>query len=95
MVWLKVAVTFNHFSFGGSLMYKIKAKVMGLEEKREVLGSYPTGERDVNGKMLYAPKYRDMGWYISLSGSHESLFLGTEKPNLRVGQDVWIKIEAA
>lgn len=33
---------------------------------------------------------RDLGWFILYEGSHEMLFLGTEKPSFEVGDEIEI-----
>lgn len=41
--------------------------------------------------------FRDepLGWFVALEGSHEALWVGTERPDLRPGDRVKISIQAA
>ena len=38
---------------------------------------------------------QDMGWFVQFSGSHESLFLGVDKPDFKEDDYIRITIEKA
>lgn len=73
--------------------YKIKTKVVALEEKTHIVGTYSTGVKDGNGKLIYENKVETLGWFVTFEGSWESLFLGMEKPEAVVGQVVTIIVQ--
>lgn len=53
----------------------IPAKVCSLEEKTQTLSS--DKDKDTGKTMITT---RVIGWFACFEGSHESLFVGTEKP---------------
>ena len=68
------------------MKYKIKTRVKSVERLDRVLRAHMVGGQAVVEK-------EDLGWYVCFEGSWEKLYLGTEKPNLKVGQAVEITIE--
>jgi hypothetical protein len=69
--------------------YKIPTKVLRVEQKSIVLRSW----KSADGKVEAVTQKR--GWWVSFEGSWESIYLGEERPDLQVGQDVLITIEGA
>ena len=65
--------------------YKIQTKVTRVERRSHVSRSWKQGEEVVQ-------EIEDLGWFVVLEGSRGALFLGMEKPNLSVGQEVDIII---
>lgn len=72
--------------------YVIPAKIAKIEQKSEAVAAVPNGKNE-QGKIIYNIERQDLGWFILMEGSHEYLFLGKEKPDLQVGQEVTIRIE--
>ena len=60
-------------------MITIYAKIVKLEERFEHFNW-----RRVGGDTFYDT--RSIGWWMSLEGSRESLFVGTSKPDLEAGE---------
>jgi len=75
------------------VIYKIITKVVALEERKRIQGWYQSGEIDESGKPIYVPKEETLGWFVTLEGSRESLYLGTERPGGKVGDMVTISLE--
>lgn len=69
--------------------YKIPTKVARVEQKSIVQRAWKTAD----GNVVAVTQKR--GWWVSFEGSWESLYLGEERPDLHVGQDVLITIEGA
>jgi hypothetical protein len=69
-----------------STAYKIATRITRVESKRLLLRG-----RIVNGETVF--DYQDLGWFVSFDGSHESLWLGPEEPDLTAGQEVNLRIE--
>jgi hypothetical protein len=68
--------------------YRIKTKVKKVYQEEVRSNWRKTGE-----KTECDTKYG--GWYVSLEGSYESLYLGDEKPVFEPGMDVYITISQA
>lgn len=61
------------------------ARVIAIEEKFK--------QRWLGGIGHVAEFAHDsMGWYVSLEGSYEALFVGTTKPNIKLGDHAEIRI---
>jgi hypothetical protein len=72
---------------------KFYSKVKKLEQKKELLRSWKTGKKTEDGKDEIADETRDMGWFMLLEGSWESLYVGKTKPdNLEIGDSVEVII---
>jgi hypothetical protein len=61
--------------------YTYRTKVAKIEEKFD-----RTNWRKVNGESICDRVSR--GWYLLMEGSRESIYIGTDKPDLRVGQTI-------
>jgi hypothetical protein len=69
--------------------YKIHTKVARVEPKTVLLRSWKTADGKV--ETATAP----CGWWVRFEGSWESLYLGENRPDLYIGQEVVITIEGA
>jgi hypothetical protein len=69
--------------------YKIPTKVVRVEHKSITLRSWKTADGTVEATT------EKIGWWVSFEGSWESIYLGSERPDLYEGQDVLITIEGA
>jgi hypothetical protein len=69
--------------------YRIKTRVKRVFQEE----IYSNWRKNSEGKQECDTTYG--GWFISLEGSYESLFLGEEKPTLEAGMDVYITISKA
>jgi hypothetical protein len=69
--------------------YVIKTKIVKIFEK------YESGPSvfNITTQKWEVPQV-NLGWAILLEGSYESLLVGKEKPDLKVGQRMRIVIEA-
>ena len=67
--------------------YRIPTKVAKLELKSVVLRSW----KSADGKVQAVTQKR--GWWVAFEGSWESIYLGEQRPDLEVGQDIMITIE--
>lgn len=68
------------------IKYVFSAKVRGVEEK--FVERYIGG---IGDDALFATI--SQGWYINLIGSWEMLYVGNDKPNLKINDDVTVTIE--
>lgn len=59
------------------MTYTIPAKISKIEHKRRLA-------RVVNNNM----EYEVLGWFVQLDGCGESYWLGADKPDLEVGDEV-------
>lgn len=73
--------------------YLINATVAKLEEKSRASRAVVVGKDSMTGKNIYEIERENIGWFVQFVGSDESNFLGFEKPDLQVGQQVKIRIE--
>jgi predicted RNA-binding protein (virulence factor B family) len=74
-----------------STVYRIKAKVEHLEQKKITLATY----KDVKSEDPKATiqQTKSAGWFVHFEGSYESLFMGDERPvDLEPGTEVDILI---
>lgn len=69
--------------------YKFKSKVTKVEELKEKFNWRKT-RYDGETRTEYDEKSK--GFFITLEGSRESLFIGEEEPSLRIGQEVLVTI---
>ncbi len=69
--------------------YKIPTKVTRVELKSVTVRT----KLDATGKVDATTK--KIGWWVSLQGSWESIYLGPERPDLYEGQEVMLSIEGA
>lgn len=68
------------------MRYKIKTRVKSVERLERTVSAHMVGGTAIMTK-------EDLGWFVCFDGSWEQLHLGSEKPNLKVGQLVEITIE--
>lgn len=74
-----------------------KAKVAKIEEKSRAMAAVKTGERidEHSGRIpVWDLPRENLGWFIALEGSHESVYAGKEKPPLVIGQEMEVTIKA-
>jgi hypothetical protein len=72
--------------YGDSCMIKFYSKIKELKPRQEISRAYKIGD-DVKCEM------RDLGWFMLLEGSWESLHVGGEKPDgFSVGDEVEVII---
>jgi hypothetical protein len=69
--------------------YLIRSNVSKIENKKQAVRSVLVG-KDEYGKPMYQVEYQNMGWFVLFTGSSEFLYLGHDKPDIRVGQSVEI-----
>jgi hypothetical protein len=62
------------------------SRVKKIERKNRVLRAWKEGD-DVKTAT------EDLGYYLMLEGSHESLYVGSIEPSLRVGDNVLVTIQ--
>jgi hypothetical protein len=74
--------------------YVFYSKVKKIEEKTRAVRSYKTGKKLADGKDEIRVEYEDLGWFILLEDSWESIHVGREKPDLEIGRKVKVTIEA-
>ena len=71
-------------------------KVIKLEEKTAsmpaTLAGYRIDEKGVRQAVWDVPRQK-LGWFILMAGSRESLFVGEEKPEIEVGDQVEVVIQ--
>jgi len=53
---------------------RIPARVLKLEDKTRIISA----RKNEDGTVTF--KNENLGWFVLLEGSHESLFVGLEKP---------------
>lgn len=73
--------------------YLINTNVVKLECKSRARSAIARGIDPVTGRTIYEVEREDIGWFVLFENSHEWLFLGFEKPQLEIGQQVTIRIE--
>ena len=66
--------------------YVFKSKVLKIEQKSRVLRAWKEGD-DVKTDI------EQLGWFMLLEGSFESIYMGEEKPAFGVGQSVTVTIK--
>jgi len=72
--------------------YRIHTKVKALEQKRRALRAWTDHTDPENPVVKY--EYEDIGWFVTFENSHESLFVGMDKPlDLEPGAKVDIIIQ--
>jgi ribosomal protein L21E len=69
-----------------STRYRYHTKVKKVEHMHRMARAWKVGD-EVHTEM------EDQGWSVLLEGSWEWLHIGTEKPDLEVGQKVIVTIE--
>jgi hypothetical protein len=70
-------------------MYSFKTKVTSVKEHFE---SINWRMESVNGQKQRTCDQRSIGWYVTLEGSRESIYLGDNKPDLVINQKVTVSI---
>ncbi len=68
-----------------SVIYTIYSKVISLERRYKRVHVSDIGADAIFEK-------QDLGWFVHLAGSWEALYLGEEKPDFIVGDQVKISI---
>ena len=68
------------------MRYKFNTKVLRVERKNRIIRAVKIGD-----EIVTTPQ--DMGWYVHLEGSWESLYLGFEQPDLVAGDVVTVILE--
>jgi len=66
--------------------YKIMTSVRSIEEVEQIVRAHKKGDDVILEK-------ENMGWYVCFEGSWERMYLGNEKPALKIGQKVMITVE--
>jgi hypothetical protein len=77
-----------------TFLITFRAKVMKVEEKRRALRTLKTGEKNAEGKDVHKVEYENMGWFVHLEGSWESLHVGMDKPDLEPGQTMVVTMRS-
>lgn len=68
-------------------------RVLKVERRRRALRTHNKG-KDENNKAIWEVEYEDIGWFVSLEGSHESMHWGFEEtPRVKVNDRVTIRIQ--
>lgn len=68
------------------MQVRIPTHVKSVAEEKRLVNCY----KSENGEATST--YESLGWFVLFDGSHEKLFLGHEKPNIKVGQKATIQI---
>lgn len=77
-----------------SFLVSFKAPVVSVEHKQPLLRSERTRAIGPDGKPEVRELRQDLGWFIRLEGSWESIHVGMEKPDLQVGQMMHVTLRA-
>lgn len=73
---------------GTSTKYVIDTRVVGVHNKTAKIWVSGFGDAAIF-------EDRNCGWFLHLEGSHEAIFMGIEKPELKEGDKIKITIEKA
>lgn len=71
------------------------AKVIAVEEKTRALAAVLKGHRvDEHGQKfpVWEVPRESIGWFVSMEGSRESLFVGTDRPDLEAGHTLEVTL---
>ena len=68
--------------------YKFNTSILKVERRERIVRSWLEADQ-----VRYVRE--DMGWFITLEGSWEALYVGHEEPTLNPGQRVVVIIEEA
>lgn len=71
-----------------------RTPVVSVEKKRRALRARKIGTKDAEGKDEIVVEYEDLGWFVHLHGSWESLFIGHDEPDLKPGQVMVVTMRA-
>lgn len=70
------------------------AKIVKVEHKTRALSAHKTGIINEDGTANVKIEYEDMGWFVQLERSWESLYVGMNKPDLETGQTMVVTMRA-
>ena len=70
------------------MKYVVYTKVKSVEHKSDLVSAHKAADGDV------VRVTKDLGWFVGLEGSYESLHVGADEPALKVGQRIRLTVEA-
>ena len=82
-----------------TFLLTFQAKVISVERKRKVLRArrihvteLDPGKEPPKGDIEF--EYEDLGWFIHLEGSWESLYVGHEEPQVKPGETMVVTMRS-
>lgn len=69
------------------IAYVFKSRIIDVTNERRIKS---TTIKDLSGE--YTTEIQELGWFISIEGSHEKLFVGFEKPHFKPQDKIKIAI---
>ena len=72
-------------------IYRFHTKIRSIKEHWEPHSWRIVTDQETGAK-IHESDQRSLGWFVTLDGSRESMYVGDTKPDLTVGQDVTVTI---